>query len=229
MFLERLADYGRRLEEEDGDAALPPMYQRVPIRSIIKLDREGTLRGIIDTQTPSEKRGVARPVPSRKRTSGIKPNLLADNAEYTLGIPREGSDRARVAKQHCDYVKLVAECAKATGAPEVKAVHRFLTTLDPGRLELGEDFDPSATITFEVDGCCPADLPSVRAFWARAASEADPDAGDMQCLVCGQVAPCPEILPVSIKGVPGGQPTGMQLVSANSEVFESYGLRRAKT
>ncbi|MGC8835098.1 MAG: type I-C CRISPR-associated protein Cas8c/Csd1, partial [Armatimonadota bacterium] len=35
--------------------------------------------------------------------------------------------------------------------------------------------------------------------------------------------------PVKIKGVPGGQPSGTQIVSANSDAFESYGLERALT
>lgn len=229
MFLERLADYGRRLAEEDGDAALPPMYQRVPIRYIIKLATDGTWGGMVDTQTQSEKRGIVRTMPSRKRAYAIRPKLLADNGEYTLGIAREGSNRERVSEQHRAFIELVADCARATGMPELVSVHRFLTGLDLQSLNLPEDFDPSGSITFEVDGRLPTDSPAVREFWAEAAREADPDAEGMQCLVCGQVAPCPEMLPVSIKGIPGGQTSGMQLVSANSEVFESYGLRRGQT
>ena len=119
--------------------------------------------------------------------------------------------------------RLVEECAAATEDPAVAAVARFLETLDLQRLRLREAFDPSTNITFEVDGICPVDLPSVRAWWAKHASVGE-DARVMQCLVCGQTRPVVERLPIPIKGIPGGQATGMALISANASAFESYGL-----
>src|SRR6185312_5336106 len=100
MFLQRLADYGRRIAEEDGEERLPPMYQRVPIRYIIRLDREGRLLGkpsaLIDTATEGQTRGFPMAAPTRIRTSGISPKLLADTAVYTLGVAREDDNAKHV-------------------------------------------------------------------------------------------------------------------------------------
>nr|MBF6590887.1 type I-C CRISPR-associated protein Cas8c/Csd1 [Ktedonobacterales bacterium] len=157
----------------------------------------------------------------------------------------------------------VTTCAEATREPAVWAVARFLATLDVAALDLPEDFDPSANLTFEVEGAGgawvrPIDLPTVRAFWAahaaptgektrpepeeggeadetavhevetdaseRVESEHGDDSRVMQCLVCGESRPPVKRLPISIKGIPGGQSSGMALISANEDAFTSYGL-----
>ncbi len=223
MFLERLTEYAGRMR-----GLPPPMYQPVPVRYVFALDQAGRQLGPpTDSKTDQDKRGRVRLVPDRKRTVKIIPKLLVDNAEYALGIGREGSDPERVRDQHEAFVAQVRDCAERTGEPTVHAVLRFLETLDATRdiatLGLPPDFDPSANVTFEVDGIYPFDLPSVRAYWARMASVPE-DTPLMQCLVCGQMRPPVERLPISIKGIPGGQATGMALISANAPAFESYGL-----
>lgn len=217
MFLQRLCEYADRLDMP------PPMYQSVPIRYIIELDHTGSHPNIVDTATPELKRGKPRPVPDLKRTVAITPKLLADNAEYVLGVAREESKPDRVRQQHEEFVALVRNCATMTGEPEMHIVLRFLETLDLAALRLPEKFDPSANMTFEVDGVYPTDLRSVRAYWAKVAAVPD-DTPVMECLVCGRMRPPVARLPISIKGIPGGQSSGMALISANARAFESYGL-----
>lgn len=232
MLLHALADYGRRLEAEDDPAQrLPAMYQRVPIRYIIKLDRKGQFLGLIDTATSENKRGTVRMAPDRKRTVTTRPKLLSDITEYTLGIVGEEGNPDRMRQRHAAYVALITRCAQVTQEPTVAAVARFLETLalDADRLALPPDFDPSATLTFDVDGIYPIALPAVQTFWAQEASVTERDGDELECLVCGTLQPIPEMLPVSIKGIPRGQSAGTQLLSANSVVFESYGLPRAQT
>lgn len=228
MFLQRLAEYGRRIAEEDGEERLPPMYQRVPIRYVIKLDRDGQLRGIphtlTDTATPESKHGKVEMAPSRIRTSGIAAKLLVDNAAYTLGVGRDEDKPERVRQQHEAYVELVTRCARETQERGVEAICRFLSALTLSGLAFDDEFDPTANITFDVDGRYPMQAPSVQRFWAREASTTDSGSEAAQCLVCGQTGPLARILPVSIKGIPGGQQTGMALVSVNAKAFESYGL-----
>ncbi len=228
MLLERLAEYGQRIAEEDGEERLPPMYQRVPIRYIIKLDREGRLRGVphtlTDTSTTESKRGKIEVAPTRIRTSGVVPKLLVDTGVYTFGKGREGDKAERVIQQHSAYVELIGRCARETREPAVEAVCNYLSTLNLDDLAFPDEFDPAENITFDVDGMYPMRLPSVQRFWAREASATDEDAQPAQCLVCGQSRSIAKMLPVLIKGIPGGQPTGMVLVSANAGAFESYGL-----
>ncbi len=218
MFLQKLSEYADRI-------GMPPaQYQNVPIRYLVQLDSNGRLVGkIIDLRTDEDKRGKARLVPDLKRSVAIAPKLLADNAEYVLGIGRETSKVERVQEQHRKFVALARDCAEKTGTAEVQAVVQFLTSLDVSVLPLPEDFDPSGNLTFQVDGVYPVDLPAVRAYWAKAASVPE-DTPTMQCLVCGQMRPPVERLTIAIKGIPGGQATGMALISANARAFESYGL-----
>jgi CRISPR-associated protein Csd1 len=75
----------------------------------------------------------------------------------------------------------------------------------------------------------PIDLTSVRQFWALATTEAGDDVDEsteaqMQCLICGELRRPLKRLPFKIKRIPGGQTSGMALISANVPAFGSYGL-----
>jgi len=220
MLLQRWSDYADRLAQP------PPGYKPTPIRYFIELDGEGRLvsRRPIDTADPKAKRGQIRPAPLVARTSSVKPLLLADNAEYILGLARGASKPTRVAECHRASLALLDRCAAATAEPALRAVRTFLAKEPLGQLELPEDFDPAGTMTFRVDGGCPIDLPSVQAFWAAENDPAGRDAPVMECLVCGQRRPVLERLQGTIKPVPGGQTSGTSIISANAQAFESYGL-----
>lgn len=222
MLLQRLSEYADRL------GLPPPMYQNVPIRYVIELDSASERANIIDQKSDEHQRGKPQVVPSLKRASAVRPKLLADNGEYVLGIAREASNPNRVRVQHAAFVALINTCAEITGEPTVKAVARFLSSPEHHGLRVPGDFNPSATITFEIDGICPVDLPSVQAWWAQYASVGDDEAA-LQCLVCGQVRPAVERLAIRIRGIPNGQQAGTDLISANAPAFESYGLRASLT
>jgi CRISPR-associated protein Csd1 len=226
MLLQRLNDYAEHL-------ALPPsLYTETPVRYIIELDGSGRLLGRPPTDTadpgnPRSRRGVRRAMPQVQRGRAVKPLLLGDNAEYTLGLPREDSKAARVASCHTAYLDLLDRCAVATQEPAVEAVRAFLRREPTEQLDLPEEFDRGAIITFQVEGVFPVDLPAVQAFWA---AWHDPGATPgqaapvMQCVVCGEQRPVLRRLQAKLKGVPGGQPSGTVLISASAEAFESYGL-----
>lgn len=222
MLLQRL--------EADADHIVslpPPMYDMRPVKWIIDLAADGTYLGIVSTaqEGDSRDRGKLRLVPYVKRTSGIRPILLADTPAYTFGMAQ---DDARAAAKHEAYSALVTACADATGAASVQAVAHFLAGPPP---VLPDDMDPSDLITFRVGRELPIDLPSVRAFWRETVQEweANGEARVGECLVCGRRSRIPMMLPVPTKGIPQGQSSGTSLVSANYEVFESYGLERAYT
>lgn len=226
MLLERLNDYADRL-------TLPPtLYSEAPVRYVIELDSEGRLLSPapVDTANPAnarERHGVRRLVPRVQRTVAVKPLLLADNAEYTLGLAREDSRPERVASCHAAYLALLDRCAAETGDPAVGAVRAFLRGQPLAQLELGEDFDRDAWVTFRVDGEYVVDRPAVQAFWAAVndpGASPDQPAPVMQCIVCGEERPVLRRLQARLKGVPGGQTSGTALISANADAFESYGL-----
>src|SRR5437016_5112432 len=194
MLLEQLREYSRRLSAED---ALPVMYVPTPIRWYIELDTAGRL-GTIASAAFGGARASLYPAPHVGRTVAVAAKLLADNAEYVLGLPRSGSDPQRVALCHAAFVALVRDCAERTGEPALKAIVRFLRALDLGRLPLPPGFDATDIVTFRVANVLPIDLLSVRKYWAAkvvrnsnppgdAAQSEDPSAEEMACLVCGEL------------------------------------------
>lgn len=222
MLLQRLKEYA------DRRMALPPqLYSETAVRYVIELDERGTALGLTDMADPASprtKRGARMLMPQVSRAVAIKPLLLADNAEYTLGLARETSRPERVAVCRQSYLDLVARCAAQTREPTVEAILAFLQNDPAAQLELPADFDRSGLIIFRVGELLPTTLPSVQAFWAAEHDPAASGATVMQCIVCGQERPVLERLQGKIKGVPGGQTSGTAIISANANAFESYGL-----
>jgi CRISPR-associated protein Csd1 len=234
-------------EFADTQMTLPPvMYSEQKIRWLIDLDADGQLKGKFvpwGGDTEETKRGKPTIVPHVGRTVGVKPKLLADSAEYVLGVRRADSKPERVADCHQQFKALIAECERVSQEPKLKAVLAFLEHWQPAQfiscLPDGfkvEKFDPSENITFRVDGVLLADaksqLHSIEKFWADLTSGSG-EAGNadpvMTCLVTGEEAPVAQRMPVLIKGLIGGQPSGTALVSANSDPFTSYGLKNSLT
>ena len=221
MLLEKLREYSFRLSELP-----PPGYDRTPIRWLIQLDRQGNCLGFVTTTSGRKKdRGKFFLAPAVMKTSGVKASLLVGNGEYVLGKPRAKSDPERVARCHEAFREEADACARATGLPELEAVRHFLATLNPSSLPLPADFDPEMNLTFEVEGRLLIDLPEVREYWAQKQAGGD---GEDTCLVCGHRCQATDRHPVRIKGIPGGQTSGMALVSANARAFESYGLEASR-
>lgn len=218
MLLQKLCELSARLD------LAPPMYGPTPIRWLIELAGDGKLLGFTETDGGSG-RGKRMVAPHLQRTVAVKAKLLADNAEYVLGVAREASKPERVERCHREFVATVAQCAEETGEATVRSVLEFLEALDREKLDLPKELDPADTMTFRVGEILPIDLPTVRRWWARAtASEEDSSGPDMECLVCGETKPVEKRLPVKLKRIPGGQASGTALVSANAGAFESYGL-----
>lgn len=225
MLLQRLSEYADNLP--------PPMYQDVDIRYIIRLNEDGSQPQLIDCATQTNKRGVGLRVPDCTRSSADRPILFADHAEYTLGIPRKNTTTEAAHRRHSLYLELVKDCVVALRELAVVAVLRFLAMSSPESpgFILPDDFDPNAKITFEVffgtQAIRPIDLPTVQRFWANKMAPGDASQL-MQCLVCGEERPPVRRLPIKIHGIPGGQSSGMALISANAPAFESYGLEESR-
>ena len=230
MMLRRLVEYAERLERQ---GELPPrMYSPTRIRWLIDLSPDGKLEGFLCTASESDKgparRGKEYLAPHVDRTSGVRAKLLADRADYALGLVDAVSTARRAAQRaaeaHRAFATLVSECATATGEPAVRAVSCFLKEIDPASLSLPEDLGARDVVTFRIAETLPIDLPSVRSFWAAACEPAGKKEELRQCLVCGRLRMPAQRHPVLIKGVPRGQVSGMQIVSANEPAYESYGL-----
>ncbi|NJL88482.1 MAG: type I-C CRISPR-associated protein Cas8c/Csd1 [Coleofasciculaceae cyanobacterium SM2_1_6] len=236
MILTKLKEYA------DMQMTLPPaMYMAASIRWLINLNPDGTLQSFTPRggNTKVDKRGEIMVVPHITRAMGVKPKLLADNGEYVLGIGRSESKPDRVKDCHNQFKALVQKCAEITKEPSVQVIVKFLESWNPEaeRDKLPPDFDPSDNLTFSALGIIPADekagLLSIQEFWADyTAGGGDGETKDlpiMTCLVTGELKPVVDRMPVFIKKLIGGQPSGTVLVSANAPPFTSYGLKNSLT
>jgi CRISPR-associated protein Csd1 len=234
MILARLVELYDRLAREGHVERAGYEYQ--PVAYLLVLDSDGKLLEIVDTRTASGdgKRGRRFSVPSAaKRASGIIANLLWDNAEYVLGLPRDPaasvSERGKVAARHAAFRAAVDAIAVTVSAdPGIVAVQAFLCAHKPDAFAATPLFarleDRTANLSFvnasELDRLiCERD--AVRAFVA--ASETAGVA--IQCLVTGKQS-VPARLHPALRGVAGGQTSGVSLVSFNLAAFRSYGLTK---
>ncbi|MCL4503630.1 MAG: type I-C CRISPR-associated protein Cas8c/Csd1 [Deltaproteobacteria bacterium] len=231
MLLQKLCEYSQRLDD------LAPLgYNKTDIRWFINLDIQGNFLGFITTSSGKKNdRGKAFLAPAVMKSVNIKASLLVGNGEYVLGIARDPEK----AKQKPKYVQDVSDrfkafkdeiqdCAVSTQNSQVMAILRFLTSVDLQTLTLPQDFDAGMNLTFQVDGVLPIDLPEIRSYWARLQDgEPSPDINTPsgQCLACGTGCVPTERFPIKFKVIAGGQSSGMTLVSANKDAFESYGLK----
>lgn len=228
MLLQRLREYAE-LQDDLG----PPLYTETAVRYEIPLDSRGRAVGrslipLTGGQSQGDDRGILMIAPFVvDRTSGIKPCLLVDTAEYALGVTRKGRSPERVAQQHEAFVNLVHECAEETNSDTVRAVVDYLTLPPDEQIKLPEDLDSSLKVRFSVSGTHPSDLPEVQRYWRwRAIWEPGEERAYAECVVCGRHRDVVPTLPLKIKGVPRNNPTDgdVKLFSVNESAFGSYGL-----
>jgi CRISPR-associated protein Csd1 len=219
-----------RLKEyyERSDDRLPPMYKRGRVKWFIDLDYDGNLIGntlVSTSNEDSNRKGKKFVIPHIGRTSGIRPILLVDKAQYVLGV---GDDK-RTRDCHSAFVELIDDCASANTSEAVQAVANFLHSPDIINIQLPPELKSDDVISFRVGTELPSDDMSVQEFW-RDKNQVNTDSKDnilIECQICGQTCVPVSPHPIKIKGIPGGQPSGMAMVSANSKAFESYGLENS--
>ena len=211
----------------------PPSYIPTAIRYLIKLDAHGKYLGLVVTSSGKKRdRGEYYAAPHILVAGGFKAKLLVGNCEYVLGRARHAQKLdENIPKRHQAFVEEVEICVKETANPHVQAVLNFLDSNVIQTVDLPDDFSPEDLFTFQVEGILPIDSLEVKAYWAKHRRDDRPkgDFGDQsQCLICGAISFPAERHPIRLKGIPGGQTSGMAIVSANARAFESYGLQASR-
>ena len=225
MILQALNSYYQRMDAHQPGALAPYGLERKSLPVIIELDHQGGVHQINiskDKQTPK-----LYVLPKAvKRASGIAANLLWDNAEYVLGLPRPGGKAARVAEQHQAFVERLRQLR--CDDVGLQALVLFMKSLDLASLQQRPDFDaeffatnPNVSFQLADDTCLICERPAVRE--AALASISAPSADDLKgfCLVSGESASIERLHP-SIKGVWGAQSSGANIVSFNLAAFSSF-------
>ncbi len=186
------------------------------------------------SKTVTYPRSMVVPEPV-KRSSGIDPNFLCDNASYLLGITDKGKTEQEKAKNKAR----AAACFRASrefhkkllspvNSKTAYSICRFFDIWNPADAGESSILKPyleeilkGGNLIFCVDDLYAQDDPAVRNAWQ---CYYDSDAGDiiMQCLDTGREDPV-AILHPSIKGIRNAKATGASLISFNAPAFESYG------
>ncbi|MFP4027630.1 MAG: type I-C CRISPR-associated protein Cas8c/Csd1 [Candidatus Brocadiia bacterium] len=219
MLLQRLADFYERIEGE-----LEPRHHEVrEIDWIIELSAEGEFRGFIRTEGQGQDFELAVPYLRRAGTSP-PPYLLVDKPAYVLGLGLDKWSDEKVQPRQEAFHELIHDCAKDSGELALEAIDTFLHEgIDRARDERPDDMSAGDLIGFSVDGSLPTRSRKVQQFWidkmdARAAEKSDRTG---QCLVCGRPdQPIADRHPVKLQL----GPDRVQLITANENAFESYGL-----
>jgi len=114
-----------------ASGVLPPSgYQRVKLKYVIELSEQGSCVAVTNfSRGPADGGWFTAPLAVR-RGSAIKPNLLWDDCEYALGIPRPGArsefHRRATAQRHQAFLDRIWSFASTVESdPGLDAILRF--------------------------------------------------------------------------------------------------------
>ncbi len=161
-----------------------------------------------------------------KRTVGVDPAFLFDNSSYILGIDAKGKPtRTRECFEASKTLHL--DLLNGVDTPAARAVKAYFSTWNPDAAaeepalkDYLDDILTGVNLLFYHARRSVADDRAIQSAW-----QAHYDGGEgekIRCLVTGEMAKLARIHP-AIKGVRGGQSSGMALVSFNAQAYESFG------
>lgn len=232
MILQALYDYYQR-KSTDPDSGLPPFgFEQKELPFIVEINNDGELIQIEDTrhQEGKKKVGQAFLVPQAvKKTSGVAANLLWDNTEYALGIPRtpkpgqKATTPTRLAEQHRAFIEKIRALPKpAADDAGIRAILRFFDTFSAEQISdvtLQEALATNPNISFRLNGdtgliCQRQDI--INTLRERQAINSDEDETGI-CLITGEKNTISRLHP-AIKGVWGAQSSGANIVAVNNKI-----------
>ncbi|WP_456380571.1 type I-C CRISPR-associated protein Cas8c/Csd1 [Thiolapillus sp.] len=240
MILQALYDYYQRKVDEP-ESGLPPFgFEWKEIPFVIELDAEGKLVQIEDTREGGGRKKQARAylVPQAvKKTSGIAANLLWDNAEYALAVPRKikpgqkKPDPERVRQQQQAFIERIHQLPEeALGDAGVQAVLIFLEQIDCKMLIRqpawqGLRANPNLSFRLVGDSELVCQRPVVRTVIEQLAEAAADSSDQGICLITGDERGISRLHP-AIKGVWGAQTSGANIISFNLDAFRSWNKKQ---
>ena len=232
MILQALTEYYRTLE--NSGQISPLGWGEAKVSYALCIGPEGALEQVVSLQTEQKKgkKTVLRPQIMRlpapvKRTVGIVPNFLCDNASYLLGVDNKGKlQRTLECFQACKA--LHEELLDGVDSPAAQAVLAFFHTWQPEQAaghsalaDCWEELMAGGNLVFRHDGAFVHEDALVRRAW-DGHYRAEGDGPQMICLVTGEHGTVESTHP-SVKNVYGAQSSGAALVSFNAPAFCSYG------
>ena len=246
--LRALCEYYDCLRARNDEALVPAGYSRVNVSWNLVLRPDGGIKDIlpyVEEKVIGKKIGtVGREeiFPFRNSIPGIAAETVDHREKYLFGLVWDKESQSLRAEPKAleafeKNKEVNLSFLEDIRAPLAQAYVAFLQTWvpqehteEPALQKLGKDFAAAKfVITLEGEEALPLNaLPEVKAKWEEGlrapAVGAETVVG--QCAVCGRVLPLAR-LHDNIMGIPGGQSTGMNLVSFNNTGFESYGREQS--
>jgi CRISPR-associated protein Csd1 len=148
--------------------------------------------------------------------------LLIDKPSYAIGLPdgKKNGAAETAEREHCAYVGLLQEAARASGNPALTAIQNVVSWGE-ARDKLARKLQARSgdLVSFQCgSGAWPTDDPEVQRFWSEYIEKRLGE--DRQnCVVCGSEKPITRILPFKVKLFQ----YSAQLSSFNEEAFCSAG------
>lgn len=230
MILQALVDYYEELASQGKIAR--PGWAKAKVSWALEIDEEGQLLDVLPLRSPSQDgkkmlpREMELPAPV-KRSSGVLPNFLWDNASYILGQDSKGKPK-RTAECFDAARKLHIKLLAAADSDTARAIAAFFTNWNPQEADAVPSFAEHREELLAGDNLCflykgkfAAEDPDIQAAWQRAYEE-DGDGETEVCLITGRES-IPELVHPAIKNVKDAQSSGAALVSFNAPAFCSFG------
>lgn len=219
MILKALYDYYHR----SGD--LPPMgFEKKEICFIIVIKEDGSLVRIEDTR--EEKTPKSYIVPRGEiKTSGIKANLLWDNANYVLAIPKDESEKEskNAIERNEAFIQKCKQIAESfPDVAEFKAVCAFYQ-VGISQIESAENWDVvlkerTRNVSFRLEHSLNI-VPMLQEVTTFLSSKGKSDAAMQYCLVTGEKG-----VPVKLTGkVSLGKDQANIVSFQENQGYDSYG------
>jgi CRISPR-associated protein Csd1 len=239
MSIRALVDYAQKqkLTEYHG-------YGPVPIRWLIHIKIDGSFVNCDETTSVAEPgngpmpKSYQAPLP-HKRSSGISPQNLVDNAAYVfgehVGKKPDGKKSARRALEKAAFRDRLKLLARLSGSPYCSAAVKFLERFDAKEFPtanpptaLREDLfgffiEPEGVALHDPDN------EAIReAVLSLEVGRLRLEQNDRRtCSVCGRDRPIATVHP-AVTGISGATQPSAGLISFNNASCESYGLKQAE-
>ena len=226
MIIEALVRRYERQLEENKTVRLG--WSMVDVSFGLRLYENGEIADVIDLRVEEEVKKKIRRKPKKiavpeqvKRSSGIFPYFLCDNAKYFLGIDGNSKNFQEAKKIHLEILK---DCDSVVA----RAIKNFFvgwnTSGNETHSKLKEylkDLQKDTRLVFMFDENLATEDDDIKTAWENYRQNQD-ESLSMQCSITGNVLPVARIHP-AIKGVRNANTSGGSIVSFNESAFESYG------
>ena len=188
----------------------------VKVSWALEIDTSGSVRSVMPLNETVERKGKTISIPQQKsmpapykRSSGIRPDFLCDNAAYILGVSesQEEKDRKRAADCFSSSREFHLSVLRSCGSDTALAVRRFFDRWDPANAaehpvvgpKLKELTSGGGNITFYTGTGFAAEDAEIAGAWQDAYEEDSSEAACV-CLVTGKCA-VPDKIHPAVKGV----------------------------